>query len=79
VADKRYLNKVSQEKEGVLRTSFWAECQKIMQQWRKNASRRCETDADVRVFQGELRAYDKILELPDRVIEILEKKADKRE
>lgn len=76
--DKRYLNKVSQEKEAVLKTAFWAECQKMMQKWRKSASRRCETDADVKVFQGEVRAYDKVFDLPDKVIEIIEKKADKR-
>ena len=70
--DKRYIAKVRKERTEVLQTAFWAELMKLIQQARRSASRRCETDVDVRVSQGELRGYDKVLSFPLKVIDILE-------
>ncbi len=74
--DKRYLAKVRKERNEVLDTAFWAEYTKLIEDARKTASRRCETDEDTKKFQGECRAYDRVLGFPEKIIDILT--ADKR-
>lgn len=76
--DKRYIAQVRKERTEVLQTAFWAEFVKMIDKARRSASRRCETDLDVRVSQGELRGLDKVLGFPVKIIEILEQ-ADKRQ
>jgi hypothetical protein len=77
--DKRYIAKVRKERTEVLQTSFWKELVKLIEKARRSASRRCETDPDVRVSQGELRGYDKVLGFPLKIVEILEQgQTDKR-
>ncbi|MEE9510459.1 MAG: hypothetical protein V3V81_08195 [Candidatus Bathyarchaeia archaeon] len=75
--DKRYIAKVRKERSEVLQTSFWAEFVKLIGKARRSASRRCETDEDVKSYQGELRAYDRVLDFPIKIIERLEQ-TDKR-
>jgi hypothetical protein len=72
--DKRYIAKVRKERGDVLGTAFWAEYEKLIKDARKGASRRCETDIEARLFQGEVKAYDKVLRFPLKIIEILEGK-----
>jgi len=72
--DKRYIAKVRKERNEVLDTAFWAEYERLIKSARKNASRRCETDEKVESFQGECRAYDRVLSIPLKMIDILEGK-----
>lgn len=74
--DKRYIAKVRKERNEVLDTAFWAEFERLIEKARKNASRRCETDEDVKNFQGEVRAYDRVLDFPQKIIDILEGKRE---
>jgi hypothetical protein len=78
VADDRYLRKVEKERDITLKGAFWAEFIDGILALRRKASHNCETYDDVKVYQGEIRAYDKVFTLPDKLLTIVSEKDKKR-
>lgn len=64
----RYLEKIEKEQTEVIKKDFWAEYQTEILELRKKASRNCETYEDVKIYQGEIKAYDRVLNLPTKLI-----------
>jgi len=69
VADlERYIEKIEKERDITIKGAFWAEYVAEILELRKKASKNCETYEDVKTDQGEIRAYDKVLRIPDKLI-----------
>jgi hypothetical protein len=72
VADlERYIEKVEKERDITVKGVFWAEFMAGVAEYRKKASRNCEVHDDVKIYQGEVQAYDRILKLPDKLLSIV--------
>ena len=79
VADiERYIEKVEKERDITVKGVFWVEYQAQILDLRRKASRNCETYDDVKIYQGEIKAYDKVFNLPEKIVSIIEEKEEKR-
>jgi len=79
VADlERYIEKVEKERDITIKGAFWSEYMAGILDLRRKASKNLETYEDVRVEQGKIQAYDKVLGLPDRLIAFVREKNKKR-
>ena len=67
---ERYIDKVEKERDITVKGVFWAEFMAGISEYRKKASRNCEVHEDVTKYQGEIQAYDRILKLPDKLLEM---------
>jgi hypothetical protein len=68
---ERYIEKVEKERDIAVKGVFWAEFMNGILDYRKKASRNCETSEDVKIYQGEIQAYDRILRLPEKLVGII--------
>ena len=75
---KRYLEKVEKERDITIKGAFWSEYISGILELRRKASRNCEIHEDVRGYQGEIKAYDKVFNLPDKLIAFVREKNKKR-
>jgi len=66
--------KILADMSAVHATDFWREYITRIIEYRKTASRQCEIKEDVKEFQGEVKAYDMILALPQKIEKDLEEK-----
>ena len=71
---ERYIEKVEKERDIAVKGVFWAEFMNGILEYRKKASRNCETLDDIKIYQGEIQAYDRILRLPDKLVGIIREK-----
>ena len=68
--DAGYLQKRKEEQEMMLRTSFWRDFIKEIQQLRENAVDRCVKNENinrVQFHQGTVFSVDRILEIPKKL------------
>ena len=65
---ERYIDKVEKERDITVKGVFWAEFMAGILDLRKKASRNCETYDDVTKYQGEIQGYDRVLNLPDKLL-----------
>ena len=75
---ERYLEKVEKERDITIKGAFWSEFISGILELRRKASRNLETYEDVKVEQGKIQAYDKVLGLPDKLITFIREKNEKR-
>lgn len=75
---ERYLEKVEKERDITIKGAFWSEFISGILELRRKASRNCETYDDVKIYQGEIKAYDKVFTLPDKLITFVREKNEKR-
>jgi len=73
-----YLKKIKNERTNILQTAFWSEFIDGILEYRRKASKNCEIHEDVRIYQGEIKAYDRVFTLPEKIISIVEEKDKKR-
>ncbi len=71
---ERYIEKVEKERDITIKGVFWSEFMAGILELRRKASRNCEIREDVREHQGEIKAYDKVLLLPDKLIDFVKEK-----
>lgn len=69
-----YLRKVEREYKELTKGTFWKEYIVAIENLRRKASRRCETEEDVRKWQGEIHGYNNVFSLPDKLISIVKEK-----
>jgi len=78
VADlKGYIRQIEAEYKDLTNKSIWMEYQRFIKAIRKKAGRRCETEENVKSWQGEVRAYKDVLDIiqsPDRLISFIKEK-----
>jgi len=75
VADlERYIEKVEKERDITIKGAFWAEFIAGILDLRKKASKNLETYEDIKIEQGKIQAYDKVLGLPDKLITFVREK-----
>ena len=75
---ERYIEKVEKERDITIKGAFWSEYISGILELRRKASRNLETYEDVKVEQGKIQAYDKVLGLPDKLIAFVKEKNEKR-
>lgn len=75
---ERYLEKVEKERDIAIKGAFWSEFISGILDLRRKASRNCEIREDVKEYQGEIKAYDKVFTLPDKLITFIREKNKKR-
>lgn len=75
---ERYLEKVEKERDITVKGAFWSEYIAGILELRRKASKNLETYEDVKVEQGKIQAYDKVLGLPDKLIAFVREKNKKR-
>ncbi len=75
---ERYIEKVEKERDIAIKGAFWSEYNAGILELRRKASRNCEIREDVKEHQGEIKAYDKVLTLPDKIISFVREKNEKR-
>jgi hypothetical protein len=77
---ERYIEKVEKERDITIKGVFWSEFIAGILALRKKASKNLETYEDPKLEQGKIQAYDKVLGLPDRLIDFVreEKRATNR-
>lgn len=75
---ERYIEKVEKERDITIKGAFWSEYMAGILDLRRKASKNLETYEDVKVEQGKIQAYDKVLGLPDRLIAFVREKNEKR-
>jgi len=66
--------KILADLEAVRATDFWDEYISRVIELRRVASRQCEVMDETKKFQGEVKAYDSILALPEKIAKDLEGK-----
>ena len=71
---ERYIEKVEKERDITIKGVFWAEFVAYILDLRKKASKNLETYEDIKVEQGKIQAYDKVLGLPDKLITFVREK-----
>ena len=71
---ERYLEKVEKERDITIKGVFWAEFMAGILELRRKASQNCEIRDDVKAYQGEIHAYDKVLNLPDKLMDFVREK-----
>ncbi len=71
---ERYIEKVEKERDITVKGVFWSEFIAGILELRRKASRNCEIREDVKEHQGEIKAYDKVLTLPDKLIDFVKEK-----
>lgn len=75
---ERYIEKVEKERDITIKGAFWSEIIAGILELRRKAGKNLETYEDVKVEQGKIQAYDKVLGLPDRIIAFIREKNEKR-
>ena len=75
---ERYIEKVEKERDITIKGVFWSEFMAGIEELRRKASRNCEIREDVKEYQGEIRAYDKIFCFPAKLIDFVREKNEKR-
>ena len=75
---ERYIEKVEKERDITIKGAFWSEFISGILELRRKASRNLETYEDVKIEQGKIQAYDKVLGLPDKLITFIREKNEKR-
>jgi len=75
---ERYIEKIEKEQDAIVKKAFWAEYQKQIRELRKKASSNCEVYEDVKIDQGKIQAYDKVLNLPKKIISNIRDREQKR-
>jgi hypothetical protein len=79
VADlERYIEKVEEERDITVKGAFWSELMAGILEYRRKASKNLETYEDIKIEQGKIQAYDKVLGLPDKIIAFIREKNEKR-
>ena len=71
---ERYIEKVEKERDITVKGSFWAEYIAGILGLRDKASKNLETYEDIKIEQGKIQAYDKVLGLPDKLLSIVREK-----
>ncbi len=74
-----YLRKIESEYKELTAGVFWKEYMAAILNYRKKASRNCEVHEDVRIYQGEVQAYDRIFNLPKKLLTIVREKKQETE
>ena len=75
---ERYIEKVEKERDITIKGAFWSEFIAGILDLRKKASKNLETYEDIKIEQGKIQAYDKVLGLPGRLITFVREKNKKR-
>ncbi len=75
---ERYLEKVEKERDITVKGAFWSEFVDGILELRRKASCNLETYEDIKIEQGKIQAYDKVLLLPDKLISFVREKNQKR-
>ena len=71
---ERYIEKVEKERDITIKSVFWSEFIAGVLDLRRRASKNLETYEDIKIEQGKIQAYDKVLGLPDRLIDFVREK-----
>ena len=71
---ERYIEKVEKERDIAIKGAFWSEYIAGILDLRKKASKNLETYEDIKIEQGKIQAYDKVLGLPERLIDFVREK-----
>ena len=69
-----YIRKIEGEYKKLTAGVFWKEYIAAISDLRKKASHNCEVHDDVKVYQGEVHAYDRIFNIPDKLLSIVREK-----
>ena len=73
-----YLQKIEGEYKKIASGVFWKEYTEAITELRKKASHNCENYDEVKEDQGKIKAYDKVLSLPDKILAIVTEKGKTR-
>ncbi len=73
--------KLTKEFEEIIKTEFWKNYNKRLEKIRDSASRLCETQPIEKIlkFQGIVRGIDLVLEIPDKILGIPQRKNSQEE
>ena len=75
---ERYIEKLEKERDITVKGAFWSEYMAGILELRRKAGKNLEVYEDVKVEQGKIQAYDKVLSLPDKIIAFIREKNEKR-
>jgi len=75
---ENYLRKIEGEYKELTAGVFWKEYIEAIMDLRKKASHNCENYDEVKEDQGKIKAYDKVLGLPDKILALVIEKDKKR-